>query len=79
MRAKELSIEDVCIACHSVESNIVVSQHPYFFGGICELCKVGELAATHKTQALIIIVFVIVIYTVIVCYGVIVYVVSDGC
>lgn len=53
MRAKKLSIEDVCIACHRVESNITVSQHPYFFGGICELCKVGELSATHKTQALI--------------------------
>lgn len=48
MRAKELSIEDVCIACHSVERNMTVSQHPYFFGGICGLCQVGEATATFK-------------------------------
>ncbi|KAK4290041.1 hypothetical protein Pmani_037032 [Petrolisthes manimaculis] len=54
VRAGELSIEDVCIACHSIEMNMNLSPHPYFFGGICDLCQldVGETgAASHLSSS----------------------------
>lgn len=47
VRAGKCDIEEVCIACHQVDCQ-VVGQHPSFFGGVCELCQVSDCVCEKR-------------------------------